>query len=129
MRITLTSIFVDDQEKALRFYTEVLGFQKKNDIPMGAYRWISVVSPEGPGDIELVLEPNVNPAACAFQKALFEQNIPMNSFESKDLAGECARLKERGVVFVREPMNAGPVMIATFSDTCGNLLQLHQPLG
>jgi glyoxylase I family protein len=127
MRIKLTSVLVDDQEKALRFYTEVLGFQKKHDIPLGEYRWITVVSPEGPDDLELVLEPNANPAAKAFQQAMFEQKIPLTTFESSDLRAECARLKTLGVAFVLEPTEAGPVIIARFSDTCGNLIQLHQP--
>src|SRR6185295_6120979 len=104
MRIKLTSIMVDEQDKALRFYTEVLGFQKKLDFPVGEYRWITVVSPEGPSDLELALEPNANPAAKAFQKSMFEQGIPLTSFESSDIAAETKRLKERGVVFTREPM-------------------------
>ena len=116
----------DDQDKAVRFYTEVLGFQKKMDMPAGAYRWITVVSPEGPSDLQLALEPNANPAAKVFQKALFEQGIPVTSFESADLAAEAARLKAAGVVFTKEPVQMGPVTIAIFADTCGNLLQLHQ---
>src|SRR5262249_61665494 len=94
MKIKLTSIMVDDQDKALRFYTEVLGFQKKHDMPAGGFRWITVVSPEGPSDLELVLEPNVNPAAKAFQKAMFEQGIPLTSFESSNIDAETKRLKE-----------------------------------
>jgi len=125
MRIKLTSIMVDDQDKALTFYTDVLGFVKKQDIPVGAYRWITVVSPEGPGDLELALEPNANPAGKAFQDAMFGQRIPVASFEVDDVAAECRRLKERGVAFTQEPMNAGPVTIAIFSDTCGNLIQMH----
>lgn len=127
MRIKLTSIMVDDQEKALLFYTRVLGFQKKHDIPAGEYRWITVVSPEGPHDLELSLEPNANPAGKTFQDALFAQGIPATSFESADIHAECARLKAAGVVFTREPTDAGAVMIAAFSDTCGNLIQIHQP--
>jgi catechol 2,3-dioxygenase-like lactoylglutathione lyase family enzyme len=128
MRIKLTSIMVDDQEKALRFYTEVLGFRKKHDIPVGEYRWITVFSPEGPDDLELALEPNANPAGKTYQKAMFEQGIPQTSFESRDVAAEAARLKAAGVAFTKEPTRAGPVTIAVFADTCGNLIQIHQPM-
>jgi glyoxylase I family protein len=127
MKITLTSLMVDDQEKALAFYTGVLGFQKKHDIPVGEYRWITVTSPEGHADVELALEPNANPAGRAFQEAMFRQGIPLASFESRDIATECARLKGHGVAFTREPTKMGPVTIAVFADTCGNLIQLHQP--
>jgi predicted enzyme related to lactoylglutathione lyase len=126
MRITLTSVMVEDQERALRFYTEVLGFRKKQDFPAGEYRWITVISPEGPDGVELALEPNANPAAKSFQKALFEQGIPLTSFESGDLVAEAKRLKEAGVVFTKEPAHHGPVMLAIFNDTCGNLIQMHQ---
>lgn len=128
MRITMTSVFVDDQEKARRFYTEVLGFATKHDVPVGEYRWITVVSPEGPEELELVLEPNANPAARAFQGAMFDQGIPVTSFESRDVEGDFVRLKGLGVVFVMPPTRAGPVTIARFADTCGNLIQLHQPM-
>jgi catechol 2,3-dioxygenase-like lactoylglutathione lyase family enzyme len=128
MRIKLTSIMVDDQEKGLRFYTDVLGFEKKHDIPVGEYRWITVTSPEGPNDLELVLEPNANPAGKAFQEAMFAQGIPLAAFEVADMAGEFARLSAKGVAFTRQPAAAGPVMIAVFSDTCGNLIQLYQPI-
>ena len=127
MRIKLTSIMVDDQEKALKFYTEVLGFQKKMEIPMGPYRWLTVTSREEPKGVQLSLEPNANPAGKAFQQAMFEQKIPVAAFEVSDINAEFARLKSRGVVFVHEPMNAGSVSIAVFSDTCGNLIQLYQP--
>ncbi len=127
MRIKLTSIMVDDQEKALRFYTDVLGFKKKQDIPVGEYRWISVVSPEGPDDLELALEPNANPAAKAFQEAMLAQGVPLAAFEVADIRGEFARLTAKGVAFTREPAQAGPVMLAVFADTCGNLIQLYQP--
>lgn len=127
MKITLTSIMVDDQTKALKFYTEVLGFEKKVEIPVGAYRWITVVSPEGRDDLELSLEPNANPAGKAFQTAMFEQGIAATAFESRDLDAEYARLKDRGVVFTTAPKQAGAVKIAVFSDTCGNLIQLYQP--
>ena len=127
MRIKLTSIMVDDQEKGLKFYTEVLGFKKKHDIPVGEYRWITVVSPEGPGDVELALEPNANPAGKTFQDAMFAQGIPLAAFEVSDIAQEYQRLTANGVAFTRQPMQAGPVTIAIFADTCGNLIQLYQP--
>src|SRR5262245_62174320 len=129
MRIKLTSIMVDNQDKALKFYTEILGFKKKHDIPMGEYKWLTVVSPEGPQDLELFLEPNPNPAEKTFQEAMFSQKIPLAAFEVADMTKEYARLKAAGVVFTREPSKAGPVIIAVFSDTCGNLIQLYQPAG
>jgi predicted enzyme related to lactoylglutathione lyase len=128
VRIKLISIFVDDQDKALRFYSDVLGFKKKHDIPMGGPRWITVVSPEGPDDLELVLEPNGHPAASAYQTALMKDGIPATAFESQDIHAEVRRLKERYVVFTMEPTVAGQVTIAIFSDTCGNLIQLYQPM-
>lgn len=128
MRIKLTSIFVDDQGKALRFYTDVLGFQKKREIPVGAYKWLTVVSADGHADVELSLEPNANPAAKTFQEAMFAQRIPLAAFEVSDLEAEYARLKSRGVVFTTEPTRSGPVAIAVLSDTCGNLIQLYQPM-
>jgi catechol 2,3-dioxygenase-like lactoylglutathione lyase family enzyme len=127
MRIKLTSIMVDDQDKAVRFYTEVLGFKKKHDIPVGEYRWITVTSTEGPGDLELALEPNANPAGKTFQEAMFSQGIPLAAFEVTDLASEFARLTAKGVAFTRPPAQAGPVTLAVFADTCGNLIQLYQP--
>jgi len=127
VRIKLTSIMVDQQDKALRFYTDILGFTKKHDIPVGGeYRWITVVSPEGPNDIELSLEPNANPAAKVFQEAMFKQHIPLAAFEVGDIAAEHSRLKNEGVAFTQDPTAAGPVIIAVFSDTCGNLIQLYQ---
>ena len=125
MKVLLTSIHVDDQDKALRFYTEVLGFLPSQDIPVGEYRWITVKSPEGVG-AEISLEPNANPVALAYQQGLFEQGVPVNSFEVEDIQAEYRRLKARGVVFTREPAQAGPVWTAVFSDTCGNLVQIHQ---
>jgi glyoxylase I family protein len=127
MRIKLTSIMVDDQDKGLTFYTEILGFRKKHDIPVGEYRWITVVSPEGPGDVELALEPNANPAGKTFQEAMFTQGIPLAAFEVSDIAQEYQRLTAKGVAFTRQPIQAGPVTIAIFADTCGNLIQLYQP--
>jgi glyoxylase I family protein len=118
---------VDDQDKALRFYTDVLGFRKKHEIPVGEFKWLTVVSPESAGDIELSLEPNANPAAKTFQEAMFAQGIPLAAFEVSDIQSEYARLVKRGVAFTREPTKAGPVTIAVLSDTCGNLIQLYQP--
>lgn len=126
MRIRLNSIMVDDQSRALGFYTDVLGFQKKHDIPVGEYRWITVVA-DGRDDLELVLEPNANPAARTFQQAMFSQGIPLTAFEVTDLAAEYARLTARGVAFTQAPTAMGPVIVAIFADTCGNLIQLYQP--
>jgi glyoxylase I family protein len=127
MKIKLTSIMVDNQDKAEKFYTHVLGFRKKSDFPVGEYRWLTVVSPEGPDDLELTLEPNANPAAKVFQEAMFAQGIPLAAFEVTDIAAEYARLRGRGVAFTSEPAKMGPVTIAVFADTCGNLIQLYQP--
>ena len=126
MKIKLTSVLVDDQDKALEFYTEILGFVKKTDIPAGEARWLTVVSPDGPADIELLLEPNGNPAARTFQEALFRQGIPLTAFAVEDIQEEFKRLKQRGVVFRMEPTNTGPVTVAVLEDTCGNLIQLYQ---
>jgi catechol 2,3-dioxygenase-like lactoylglutathione lyase family enzyme len=126
VRIKLTSIMVDDQEKARAFYTGVLGFRKKHDIPVGEYKWLTVVSPEGPADLELALEPNANPAGRAFQEAMFAQGIPLAAFEVADIRAEYTRLKAHGVAFTREPTPMGPVTIAVFADTCGNLIQRYQ---
>jgi catechol 2,3-dioxygenase-like lactoylglutathione lyase family enzyme len=127
MKIVLSSVFVDDQDKALEFYTEVLGFIKKSDFPVGQFKWLTVVSPEGSGDIELLLEPNDNPAARTFQKAIFEQGIAATSFAVEDIHKEYERMKQLGVVFKMEPtkMEGGPT-IAVFDDTCGNLIQIFQ---
>lgn len=126
MKIKLNSIFVDDQSKALTFYTDILGFRKSKDIPVGEFRWLTVISPEGPDDVELVLEPNQNPAAKTFQEALFKQGIPLTAFEVNNLDAEYKRLKGHDVMFTRDPMNVGDVSIAIFADTCGNLIQLYQ---
>jgi len=126
MHIRLASVMVDDQEKALRFYTDVLGFRTNKDFPVGEYRWITVISPEGPGDVELALEPNAHPAAKTFQQTMFSQGIPLAAFEVDDLPAEFARLSARRVVFTKPPTPAGPVMVAVFADTCGNLIQLYQ---
>ena len=126
MKINLASIFVDDKEKALKFYVEVLGFVKKQDVPVGEFKWLTVVSPDGPDDIELLLEPNDNPAAKTYQKAIFEQGIPHTAFAVDDIHKEYERLKDRGVVFTMEPTESGPAILAIFNDTCGNLIQLYQ---
>jgi catechol 2,3-dioxygenase-like lactoylglutathione lyase family enzyme len=126
MKINLTSIFVRDQAHALRFYTEVLGFIKKREIPLGAYKWLTVVSPEGPGEIELLLEPNNNPVAKTFQEALVEQKIPFTAFEVDNLENEYQRLNELGVLFTIAPTQTGSVSIAVFNDSCGNLIQIYQ---
>jgi predicted enzyme related to lactoylglutathione lyase len=127
MRIKLTSIMVDNQDKALKFYTEVFGFVKKHEIPVGEYRWLTVVSPEGPNDVELSLEPNANPAGKTFQEALFKQGIPAAAFEVDDVDSEFKRLQGMNVAFTKTPTRMGPVTIAICSDTCGNLIQLYQP--
>lgn len=126
MRIGLSSVFVQDQSEAVDFYTGILGFIKKEDIPMGEFRWLTVVSPEAPDGTELVLEPNDNPAARTYQQALFEQGIPINSFAVADIAAEYERLAGLGVVFRAEPTDVGGAVIAMFEDTCGNLIQLYQ---
>jgi catechol 2,3-dioxygenase-like lactoylglutathione lyase family enzyme len=126
MKIVLTSIMVDDQAKALAFYTEKLGFVKEKDIPLGAYRWLTVVSPEGAHGVELLLEPMGHPAAAPFQKALLDSNIPAASFGSADIQAEFKRLSDKGVVFRKPPTQMGPVIIAVFEDTCGNLIQIAQ---
>ena len=127
MKIKLSSIFVDNQDKALAFYTDVLGFKKRQEIPMGEFKWLSVISPEGHPDVELVLEPNANPASKTFQEAIFKQGIPLTAFEVDDIQAETKRLKKKGVQFTMGPTDAGTVKIAIFSDTCGNLIQIYQP--
>lgn len=126
MKIQLTSVMVDDQAKALKFYTEVLGFIKKRDIPMGPARWLTVVSPDGPQDIELLLEPNDHPAAKPFQKALFESGVPLTAFAVTDIQMEYERMKTLGVVFKTPPTKTPGPTIAVFDDTCGNLIQIYQ---
>ena len=124
MRINLASVLVDDQEKALRFYTEVLGFVKKTEIPLGEARWLTVVSPEDPDGVELVLEPDGHPAARPFKDALVADGIPFTSFAVADVPAEAQRLKALGVRFTQEPAQMGPVTTAVFDDTCGNLIQI-----
>ena len=127
LKIKLNSIMVDNQDKALKFYTEVLGFAKSKDIDVGGgFRWITVISPEGHPDVELVLEPNANPVGKTFQTALVQQSIPATAFEVDDIEAEHRRLKALGVVFTMPPTNMGPVSIAVFADTCGNLIQIYK---
>ena len=117
---------VDDQDKALKFYAEVLGFVKKTEIPMGDAKWLTVVSPEGPADVELLLEPMGFPPARTFQKALLEAGIPLTAFAVDDTQKEYERLQELGVVFTMKPTQMGPTTVAVFNDTCGNLIQIFQ---
>lgn len=124
MRIHLTSVLVDDQAKALEFYTDVLGFKMKNDVPLGEHRWLTVVSPEDPDGPELLLEPDQHPAAKPFKNALAEDGIPFASFAVEDVAREHERLAARGVRFTQQPTEMGPVTTAVLDDTCGNLVQI-----
>jgi catechol 2,3-dioxygenase-like lactoylglutathione lyase family enzyme len=124
MRISHTSVFVDDQAKALDFYTGVLGFVKKQDFPAGEFRWLTVVSPEAPDGTELVLEPDDHPAAKAFKEALAADGIPVTSFAVDDANAEFERLRGLGVTFTQEPMTTGPFTSAVLDDTCGNLVQI-----
>jgi catechol 2,3-dioxygenase-like lactoylglutathione lyase family enzyme len=124
MRINLASVLVDDQEKALKFYTEVLGFVKKTDVPLGEARWLTVVSPEEQDGTELVLEPDGHPAAKPFKQALVDDGIPYTSFAVDDVDSEYERLRALGVEFTQEPLEMQPVTTAVFDDTCGNLIQI-----
>ena len=128
MKIWVMSVFVDDQAKALDFYTTVLGFEKKEDIPLGAHRWLSVVSAENPDGVELLLEPGEHPAVLPYKQALVADGIPCVSFQVDNLAAEHERLAAAGVEFVQAPMDAGTTRIAVFNDTCGNLVQLVERL-
>ncbi|MDE0609501.1 MAG: VOC family protein [Anaerolineaceae bacterium] len=129
MRLNLTGVFVDDQQKALRFYTETLGFRIKHNIPLGEYAWITVVSEEAPEGTELLLEPDAHPAVPPFMKALVEDGIPANSFAVDDVAAEHERLVAKGVRFVQPPTDLGAVITAVFDDTCGNLIQIVEQKG
>jgi catechol 2,3-dioxygenase-like lactoylglutathione lyase family enzyme len=129
MRINLASVLVDDQEKALRFYTDVLGFVKKHDIPMGEDRWLTVVSPQNPDGTELVLEPSSHPAVKPFKEALVADGIPYTSFAVDDVKAEYERLRGLGVRFTQEPVDMGPVTTAVLDDTCGNLIQIAHQAG
>lgn len=124
MRIHLTSVFVDDQDKALRFYTEVLGFVKKHDVPLGTDRWLTVVSPEDPDGTELLLEPSGHPAVQPYKTALAQDGVPAASFAVDDVRAEFGRLRERGAHFTQEPLEMGAVTTAVLDDTCGNLIQI-----
>ncbi len=124
MRIVVTSVFVDDQDKALRFYTEVLGFIKKAEIPLGEFRWLTVVAPGDPEGTELLLEPGQHPAVEPFKRALMDDGIPFTSFGVEDVHAEYERLRSAGVHFTQPPVDMGPVTTAVLDDTCGNLIQI-----
>jgi catechol 2,3-dioxygenase-like lactoylglutathione lyase family enzyme len=126
MNIVVTSVFVDDQDRALEFYTQVLGFQKKHDIPLGNAKWLTVVSPAAPDGVELLLEPSDHPAVGPFKQALVEDGIPYASFGVEDAHKEYERLRASGVVFTQPPRDYGGVVTAVFDDTCGNLIQIAQ---
>jgi len=126
MRISFASVFVSDQDRALAFYTDVLGFVKKTEVPAGEFRWLTVVSPEDPDGVELLLEPDDNPAARTFQRAIREQGIPATSFGVADVRAEHERLRALGVEFTSPPAEAAWGISAVLDDTCGNLIQLHQ---
>ena len=129
MRINLTSVLVDDQQKALAFYTDVLGFVKKTEVPLGEVSWLTVVSPEDPDGTELVLEPDSHPAVRPFKEALVADGIPFTSFAVADVHAEHERLAALGVVFTQQPTRMGPVTTAVLDDTCGNLIQLTELSG
>ena len=126
MRINVTSVFVDDQAKALAFYTDVLGFVKKTDVPAGEHRWLTVVSPDAPDGVELLLEPDGHPAAGPFKEALAADGIPWTMFAVSDVQAEYERMRGLGVRFTQEPTDMGTVITAVFDDTCGNLIQIGQ---
>jgi catechol 2,3-dioxygenase-like lactoylglutathione lyase family enzyme len=124
VKIYITNVFVDDQDKALRFYTEILGFEKKDEVPLGADRWLTVVSPQEPEGPELLLEPDSHPAVRPYKQALVADGIPAASFAVADVSAEVGRLQGLGVKFTQEPLRMGPVVTAVFDDTCGNLIQI-----
>jgi catechol 2,3-dioxygenase-like lactoylglutathione lyase family enzyme len=124
VKIHITSVFVDDQDKALRFYAEILGFTKKDEVPLGAHRWLTVVSPQDPEGPELLLEPDSHPAVRPYKEALVADGIPAASFAVADVSAEAERLQGLGVKFTQEPLQMGPVVTAVFDDTCGNLIQI-----
>ena len=126
MKIVVTSVLVDNQDKALHFYTNLLGFVKKTDIPMGEHRWLTVVGPADPNGVELLLEPDSHPAVAPFKRALVEDGIPFTSFGVDDVHAEYERLRSLGVHFTQPPVEMGPVTTAVFDDTCGNLIQIAQ---
>ena len=127
IRITVTSVFVDDQAKALAFYTEKLGFLPKTDVPVGDYRWLTVVGPGEPDGVELLLEPDVHPAAQAYKRALVEDGIPATSVAVDDVGATYRELTQKGVSFTQPPTPMGPVLVTVLDDTCGNLIQLTSP--
>jgi catechol 2,3-dioxygenase-like lactoylglutathione lyase family enzyme len=129
MRINLTSVLVDDQDKALRFYTDVLGFRKKTEVPLGEHRWLTVVAPDDPDGVELVLEPDSHPAVGPFKAALMDDGIPFTSFAVDDVEREFERLSAAGVRFTQPPTAMGPVTTAVLDDTCGNLIQIAEMSG
>ncbi len=126
MKIIVTSLFVDDQDKALEFYSKTLGFVKKHDVPMGEFRWVTLVSPNDPEGTELLLEPNQHPAAKEYQQKIFSEGIPATMFGVADVQEEYKRLRELGVKFTMEPTTMGDMTLAVFDDTCGNLIQIAQ---
>jgi len=126
MKIKLNNVIVTDQDRALKFYTEILGFEKKAEIPVGDYKWLTVVSLDETDGAELLLEPNVNPAAKIYQEKLYEQGIPLTSFAVDDIQGEYDRLIDLGVEFKMVPTDIGTATVTVFDDTCGNLIQLYQ---
>ena len=126
MKIYVTSIFVDDQQAALKFYTEILGFQKKQDVPLGEYSWLTVTGKDDPDGTELLLEPSAHPAVAPYRAGLIADGIPLASFQVENLDAEYNRLHEKGVVFTQLPTETGDVKVAVFDDTCGNLIQLVQ---
>jgi catechol 2,3-dioxygenase-like lactoylglutathione lyase family enzyme len=127
MRIQLASVFVDDQDKALRFYTEVLGFEKKEDVPVGEYRWLTLVSPAEDDGTRLLLEPDAHPAVKPFKDALVDDGIPFTTFGVDDVHAEYERLRSLGVRFTQQPTDLGPATTAVFEDTCGNLIAIAHP--
>ena len=126
MKIIVTSLFVDDRDKALEFYSKTLGFVKKHDVPVGEFRWITLVSPNDPEGTELLLEPNQHPAAKEYQQKIFSEGIPATMFGVADIQEEYKRLRELGVKFTMEPTTMGEMTLAVFNDTCGNLIQIAQ---
>lgn len=124
MKVYVTSVLVDDQEKALRFYTDVLGFVKKTEIPLGEHRWLTVVSPEDSDGVEVALEPDEHPAARPFKEALAADGIPWTSFAVEDVPATVTRLQDAGVRFTQEALQMGPMTTAVLDDTCGNLIQI-----
>ena len=124
MKIYVTNIFVDNQDKAEKFYTDILGFKVKNNTPLGKNRWLTVVSGEDPEGTELLLEPSDHPAVKPYKEALMSDGIPAHAFQVRNLESEWKKLSKKGVKFIREPMDVGAVFVAVFDDTCGNLIQL-----